>query len=1693
MASIDDRIVQMQFDNASFERKLSSTIQSIEKLNTTIANAGAKNGLDTIGKSTRNFSLAGMGTQIDGISKKFLALSTVAVTALATITAKAVTAGAQAIKSLTLDPVIQGFKEYELNIGSIQTILANTASKGTNLEQVNAALDQLNEYSDKTIYNFGEMTKNIGTFTAAGVDLDLSVQSIKGIANLAAISGSSSQQASTAMYQLSQAIAAGSVKLMDWNSIVNAGMGGEVFQKALFETGKTLGTIKDTPIDTTFEQWTKAGNTFRGSLQEGWLTSEVLTTTLQGFTGEMTEAQLMAKGFTKAQSAEMIRLGKLGVDSATKVRTLTQLFGTMKESVASGWSQSFRIIFGDFKEATKLFTGVSNALGKISGSSADARNELLKGWKDLGGRTVLIQGLRNAFKGLSEIMAPIKLAFRQIFPAMTSKRLFELTKGFRDLMVRLRPSQETIQKVHRIFLGFFSALKIGWEVLKQGAKFIANLIKPLLGFGSGGGFLDFLAEIGDFFSGLKKSLIQGEGIKKFFNDLSQGAEEIAYSISRAVFAVIDFFKNLGGNTADVASKSISVLGDRFGGLKRIFSRLGDIWEPFKDAFSGISDFLGNVWTEIKDWFKGLGQKLADVMKPGDYDAALDTLNVGLLGGILALLRKFTKGGLNLNFGGGFLDDIGESFKSLTGVLTAMQANLKASALLKIAGALAVLTASLLVLSLINSDDLTRALTAMAVGFGQLVGAFALISKLGLGPKTAIQLGVVSAGLILLSTAMLILSVAVKQLAELSWEELAKGLTGVVVLLGALSLAAIPLSKGSAGMLRVGAGMIGIAIALNLLVFAVKGFAKLEWGEMAKGFAAVGAGLLIIAGAMHLMPKSMALQSLGLIAISVALRILGEVVEKFSEFSWTKMGKGLAGMAGSLVAIALAMHLMPVSLPVTAAGLLIVSGALLLIAQALQSFGGMDWGEIAKGLVAMGGALLILALGTNAMNSAVLGAVAIGIAAASLLLLTQVLKQIGKLDLKVLITGLLGLAGLLAILGISAALMTPVIPALLGLGAALLLLGAGFALFGLGVQAVAKGFEILAKSGKAGVGVIMAVIDGLVKRLPELINAFAKGVIKLAKTILKGAPVLVKGIGTVIEHVLETIIKLIPKAVDTFVTLIKEVLRGIRETFPDFVKTGFEMLIAFLTGIRDNIGEIATLVADIITNFLDALAKKIPQIIDSVYNFLLAVIRGVVAKLVDIGKELLPIGGKLLGGIMDGIVASLGPIRTFFTGLPGNIVKWVGKVGSLLFSKGAQAIRSLLNGIRNVAPNVATFFVELPGKILKWIGGVLKLLVPKGKDLIQGIRNGIDNAIGKVTDFFKNLPENIFKWIGNVIKTLAPKGRDLITGLKDAATNFVTNNVIPFFQNLPGEIFKWVGGTLKTLASRGRDLMDGFKTAAVNFVTNTVMPWFTGLPEKIKGWVGNMISTLWGQGYNVISSLWNGITSRVASVITWFSNLGSAIAGWVPDMLNVLYEAGKDVIEGLWNGMKSVWEDVTDWLSGLNPGNWFNDINVEKGHAEKNLIPSGQKVMQGLHNGMRQGWAGVTQWLETLNPADSIHKDLTSRMTALVSDMVSQLNDLDDLNPTITPVLDLTQLRREAGAIGSVIQNGTISPNASRLQAQLIARSSRPTEEINPAADNSPREIRFEQTINAPTQLSTADIYKQTRNQIAMAKEELSIP
>lgn len=387
--------------------------------------------------------IGSLGASADNVSMKFGAMSAVALGAFAAIGASAVGAAANLAKTFTLDPLMDGFREYETKMDAIQRIQANTASKGVSMDKITSSLNDLNHYADQTIFNFGEMTDAIARFTAAGVDIDTATTSIKGLSNVAAMSGATAAESAQVNKQIAQALGGGDVRLQDWMSVENAGMDNEAFKTTLYEAGKHMGKLGDIPMDQTFEEWTASGKRFRDTLKDGWLTTDVLNEALKNMSGTMTKEQLVAEGYSEAQADAIIKSANAANDAATKVKTFSQLMDTLKESAGSSWAGMFEAIFGGLGEATKLWTGIKNVVEPILTGVPTAITNMFQEWSKLGGRENFMQGLIDGFKFLGGLLAPIGAAFREVFKPFTGGDLKNATDTFAKFMAQLTVSENT--------------------------------------------------------------------------------------------------------------------------------------------------------------------------------------------------------------------------------------------------------------------------------------------------------------------------------------------------------------------------------------------------------------------------------------------------------------------------------------------------------------------------------------------------------------------------------------------------------------------------------------------------------------------------------------------------------------------------------------------------------------------------------------------------------------------------------------------------------------------------------------------------------------------------------------------------------------------------------------------------------------------------------------------------------------------------------------------------------------------------------------------------------------------------------------------------------------------------------------------------------------------------------------------------
>lgn len=868
---VDERIVSMEFDNKNFENNVKTSMSTLDKLKQALRFKNADSGFKSIDSAAKKVSFNTMASAIDTIGVKFSGLQVMATTALANITNSVVNAGRNMVNQFAIQPITSGFQEYETQMRSIQTILSNTRWEGTNLEQVNGALDELNDYADKTIYNFTEMTRNIGTFTAAGVGLEQSTAAIKGIANLAAVSGSSSQQASTAMYQLSQALAAGKVSLMDWNSVVNAGMGGKVFQDALIRTSELLGTGANQAIETY--------GTFRESLTQGqWLTTEVLTETLKQISGAYSREELLAQGYTEAQADEIMALAQDAEEAATKVRTFTQLIDTTMEAIGSGWTNTWEILFGDFNEATDLFTEINNVIGAAVQESSDARNNLLQGWKDEGGRTALIEGLSNAFNALLSVITPIKEAFSEIFPPVTVETLVKLTNQFKEFTAGLILDETAANNLKETFKGVFSVVKTVGTILSSVMSGIFSFVK-----GAAGGFdnlLKFGASLGGFLTNISNAITQ---------------------------------TNAFGTVLNVIGEA---LGKAFSSITE-FSSAG--LDKFTSMFSGVINFLSSLGNAIVGALSNITSGIGDVLGTADFGSIVDVFNSTMLSGLIISAKNWFESltGTVKESSYGLMDMIKDTFgdvsKNVTGTLDAVrgsletwQTNIKTDILLKIAAAVAILVASITVLASIDPERLTDALGALTVLFGELLGSMTLFTKLNTNMEQLTGI----ATMIAMAAAISILAGSVKKLADLNPEQIQNGVLAIAGLATVMTVVSKALSTG--GDIAKGAiQLVLMAAAIRLIATAVDDLGYLSTDVLIKGISAIGALMLEMVGFSQLVKSSgMISAALSITIMSGALVILEGTVESFGTMPLTTIAQGLMAVGAAMGELAIFTRLLP---------------------------------------------------------------------------------------------------------------------------------------------------------------------------------------------------------------------------------------------------------------------------------------------------------------------------------------------------------------------------------------------------------------------------------------------------------------------------------------------------------------------------------------------------------------------------------------------------------------------------------------------------------------------------------------------------------------------------------------------------------------------------------------------------------------
>jgi len=1667
--TIDERIVDMQFNNKQFETGIQDSLRSIDNLKKGLGDMdGAGKALDSVGESANKLGF------------NFSALEIMVATVLAKLTSAVIDFGLAAAQSLFLEPMMKGFSQYEEKIGSMKAIMNATQMSA---KEVGEALAGVIFYADETSFSFDQMSTAIRLFTSSGIEIEDAVKQIQGLGSASALAGVPMEKMGSVFDAVSKAIGQGSMKIREWDTLQLAGLTTSMeFKQILLDTAVEMGTLTKQgegyvahyiePMSGKVKELEVSITDMRTALKSGWLDKAVLQEALNQFGDYANDVYLLTEKFTEnseellakygktmedvfkevgasaEESTEITRLmteenysfekallevkqtsliaaqamnilsdgtdhfGERGMRAAQEARTLTETLEAVGNAIASRWRDTWELLIGDVDEATELFGGLVEALWELFVASGDTRNAILQLWRgvdegDLDGRTILLEGLTNIGKAFLQVIEAISGAWGDIFPPITAQQLLDLTERFRDFTERLIMSDETADKVKRTLTGLFAALDLVGMAIKAVFQVAGMLIGALLPVGDG--VLGVTAGLGDFIVALRNAAIDGDIFGKGVEIIGTVLDKVRSVISVAADGVKagitrlrDYFGQFGGidlGPLKIFSSDVEVAFTPFTFIANVFKKA---FEVIVAVFQWAAPIVGPIAQKIGQAFTSFGKAIGDAIKSGDFKSLIDLVNTGLLGGVLLGLKKFIDSLSDVTSGAsGILSGITGILDGVRGSLEAYQSKLKAQTLLTIAAAIGILAAALLVLSTIDAGDMAAALAAITVLFVELAATMLVLSKY----MGSIKMGGIALQMVAISAAILILSSAMKNVADLSWEEVLKGAAGIAALSAILVKSANALSKSSGKLISGGLGLIAFAAAILVLTSAVEKLGQLDIATLTKGLIAVGilmaeiavfsqivkpdklmstgiamiavgAALAIMANAIKTLgelsieelikgltgigvilasfagftqivkPEKLVSTGIAMIAIGTALNIMANAVSTFGGMSLEELAKGLIAMGVALASIAGFTQIISTEKILTTSIAMIGFGAaLLIIAQAVKSFGSMSWEEIAKGLVALAGSLIIMAVAMNAMTGGLAGAAAMLVMSAAILVLAPALMMLGSMNLAEIGLALLALVGVFAVVGVAGLVLAPLTPVILGLAAAIALLGVGVFAIGAGLLAFSAGLTALAVAGTAGAAALVIAVTSIISLIPMAVGALGEGLLMFIQVIADGTPIIMQALTQIIMGMIQVLVSLAPQLVDAIFVFLNKMLDTALSNVPKMVDAGLKLLTGILDGIRKNIGDIVATTLLIIAEFLKGLAAGIPSVVSAGVDIIVAFI-GAISKervrLIDEGFKMII---DFVNGLADAIRNNTPTLVTAFANLASAMIE--GLVGGLF-----AGIKGAVDAVKN-----------LGGAIIDGFKGVL----------------GIASPSKVFEEFGENTPEGYIVGINNktpaMVAAVTTMALIAVKATEEAfGINGKKSTVFEEFGVTNAESF------ISGLTGMGNAIKESFKTAFAGEENEEVLKSMTGLIDEALKTIEQRLESytdLATDRFNKIS------TESEVSVKEMIENLKhnqKAIAEWAE---NIALLASRGLNEGLLEELRQA--------------------GPKSAGEVKALVAASDKEIQELNTVMAKGGEVATQALavsvgsgapllveEGKSLVDSIAEGLTS--TSSVNDAMAMMID-----------------------------------------------------------------------------------------------------
>lgn len=1707
-SSIDQRIVEMQFDNAQFEKGISTSLKSIDNLEKGLKLDGATKGLESVSRAADSMDFSGLQSGIYAVQQKFSALEIIGITALQRITNAAISTGESLVKSLSIDQISAGFEKFGSKTSSVATLVA----QGNSLERVNEQLNRLNWFTDETSYNFTDMVANIAKFTASGKGLEESVTAMEGIANWAALSGQNATTASRAMYQLSQAMGAGIMRKEDYKSIQNASMDTDEFRQKCLDAGVALGKLKKNADDTYTSLVNNKGSFTKSQFAEhltedAWFTSDVMMSVFQTYSSAVDQIYDYAdeKGITASQAISELgdkvdSFGLKAFKAAQEARTWGDAVDSVKDAVSTGWMNTFELIFGNQEEATQLWTDLANAMYDVFAGGAEARNEMLKEWKESGGRDDLIQSFWNIWDAVSKVTGSIKEAFGEIFAPLTSGKLLSMTANLKKFTASLIVSDEIADKLKRAFKGVFAVFDIFKKVLGTVGDAIAKLLgsdglKDL-----GNTLLDAAASVGDFLVTLNESF-STDGLVGMFDKIVTGISDLFSGVLNSAGGFSGAFGTIGSSISSV---------------------LGFIWNSFKTVFSWLKEniSLKGVLGTVAAAFSALtGKEL--------FDAA---------SGISGFIEKLTGTGKK---SGSLKATISELFESLHDSLQALTTSIKVTSLVSIAGAIGVLTASLNTLSQIDAGAALKGISTMAAMFKMLTKSLDSITKT-LSKNGSKGLGKASISLILVAESMKVLASAMAKFGGLSLKEITKGLISVG---GGLTIfcAGLKALNGVKVPLRTSISLLAIAESCKILGDAMSKFSGFSWDEIGRSLIAMGGALGELVVSLGILNKVSGFGSLAgsvsTLIIVQSLSGLADGLSKFGSFSWDEIEHGLVGMGGALAEVSTALvavsKLAGSSSLFAAGSIAMVISGLDELADSLTKFGFMSWDAIAHGLVAMGGALAEVAGFTGALGkiagfSGLLGAGSIRLTITGLSDLADALEQIGGLSWDEIKRGLAGMGGALtevaAITGIHG--LVSGLTGFLGSGSLLLAIQ--------GLDDLAESFKTFSTMSWEDVNNALTAMLGAMgaTALGGLANTFSGLGAASIKAVADGLGPLAEAVkqwqGVSVDDKLPGQLSSLATGVSSFWAA------GWGADAINTVSSGLGTLAESVNAwqnveVPDNIADNMLDLANAISTFtfsgfgssaISTVAAPLGELAASVNAWNDVTIKD------DLGTQL----SNLATGVSSFWTAGWGAdaINTVSSGL-GALAESVGKwesvsIDDMLGTK----LTSLATGVEAFSfaflagwsiDQLVSPLASLADSVLKWKSVSIPAKIgEKLKDLASGINDfGLSFlagwSLGTVTGPLGELADSINKW--NTV-TIPDDISTKLSNLADGLMKFSGVGNISLAVSSIGTIseaavklsdvdFSSISSGLKSLTDALTTLGSidlsaatnmGDITTAVSSMMQTLSTAIQNSAPTISESFGSVLTTVinnsatyqnlfYTNGQALMTKIVEGFDSGSGTLSVSVANTLTAGASAIYDQYQNWYTAGSFLDIGLAAGIRAGESNVITAAT---------DVATKALKAAKDAlqINSPSKVTYGFGRFFDLGLSnGIYDYADRVQKAtEEISNQALSTAQIIAENIAATMDEDFEYEPTIRPVLDMDEVDSGLNAFDRSFANRSMNLAGSIDRVRKAAPADKYAENVNPSQNQNGGATTYNFTQNnySPKALSRIDLYRQTNNQFAMMKE-----